>query len=703
MRYLNCFFLIFLLFSPSSWANKEIARLPFGDHISLLITEKEYGKAHQLIDKSVAERSLDATIATILKAKIAFNVQDWPDWRRYSEQLIDTPVYHNMTLLNEVYESLPENERQWLIAKLQKGVLQSDAVSGACPLYEIAERAERAQFLWKVETNHQLPKTLVIKIFRELYVERPEAVEAKNFVTHPLFADWQKTLTIKDFLQRINNLLLFGKNNDAKETIEQALLTLPTISDDDKIELRYQGAKLERKFRNYKKARQEFQEIAKIGNTDQKMRARYMDLMLASMADDMSVRAQFDSFVADYPTHGFSDDVLLFKAKMERSTANIDDMFTTLDTLIKKYPLGDMIQEALFIKAFELAKLGKIAESLKAFSSLEKLSVHDSLSHHQALYWQARLSIFADLHSLTNPKKSAIAPAKKALNLLILSPSPTVYSWLALDLFKELKQAIPVIKKKKTNIVKKNNLIKDDELRFITQLKDAGLISEALALLNEKKAPNNAEAIITTAKLYIDLNHPERAYQKLIQCNALAPRVLARDPELYERILLPRPFSVELNAATKRADVPHELIYAVMRRESFFSPHALSWAQARGLMQMMKATADQQAKKIGLALKSEQDLFDPGINLLLGTTLLHDLWQSYGNWAVVLCAYNAGPGAARSWLKKNEKRPLDNYLENISYKETKEYVAIVLGGVFHYSRDKGLKNLASLNLKFAEK
>ncbi len=702
MRYYRAIFFIFLLLPMTLLAHIEKNKAPLNEQILSLLAANKVSEANALIDKHLSTGS-DTTIAHFWKAKIAINRKDWEAWHNYSAYLSGTSFFQNIGIVSEIFDGLPQKEQAWLIKLIEKDILGSMPLSGPCPFYELAERAQRAKFLWNVLKNHTLQKELAIKIFRELYIERPEAVNLEEFASNSIFLVWQKTLSIKDFLQRINNLMLFGKNTEAKETIEQARLILKNISKDDKNELRYQSAKLERKFRNYKKARAEFQEIAKVGNADQKLRARYMDLMLASMADDVSVAGQFDSFVVDYPTHGFSDDVLLFKAKMEKSTGNVDGMFKTLDILIKKYPNGDMIQEALFLKAFEQAKLGKLEDSLKSFSLLEKKSGHDSLSQHQAKYWQARLSIFNDIKELKGAKKDAIARAKKELSALIVSPSPTVYSWLALDLLKELKQSLPIIKKSAPLMPAKEKPIKDGELKLISKLIEVGFIKEALSLLNELPAPKNEDAVFATAKLYIDLERPELAYQKLIQCNAVAPRLLARQPSLYERIMLPRPFTVELNAATKHADVPHELIYGIMRRESCFLPHARSWAQARGLMQMMKPTADAQAKKIGIELKNDEDLYNPMINLMLGTTLIRDLWQKYGNWAVVLSDYNAGPPAARSWLKRNDRRPLDNYIESISYKETKEYVAVVLGGGFHYWREKGLKNIAPLDLNFAQK
>ncbi len=134
---------------------------------------------------------------------------------------------------------------------------------------------------------------------------------------------------------------------------------------------KYAYAKLQRKSRLYQDARN----ILKSLNTcsaDATQKARYLDLILASTTGDLSSAKLFDKFVADYPTHGFSDDVLLFKANMFLDKGDHDQALDILSKLIELFPHGDMIERALFLKAFVLARQAKLEQALQFLKRLKK-------------------------------------------------------------------------------------------------------------------------------------------------------------------------------------------------------------------------------------------------------------------------------------------------------------------------------------------
>lgn len=119
------------------------------------------------------------------------------------------------------------------------------------------------------------------------------------------------------------------------------------------------------------------------------------------------------------------------------------------------------------------------------------------------------------------------------------------------------------------------------------------------------------------------------------------------------------------------------LMMAVARRESSFSPYAVSPAGARGLMQLMPATARLVAKQRNQKINLN-DLFDRHTNIKLGTHYLADLLEKYqGNSVLALAAYNAGPHRVNNWLYESPV-PFDLWIETIPFKETREYVQAVL-------------------------
>lgn len=95
------------------------------------------------------------------------------------------------------------------------------------------------------------------------------------------------------------------------------------------------------------------------------------------------------------------------------------------------------------------------------------------------------------------------------------------------------------------------------------------------------------------------------------------------------------------------------LVAAVIYVESKFNAQAVSSKGARGLMQVMPATAQWIARNIGLGNISEEMLLDPDINIRMGTWYLADLSREFGgNLYVMIAAYNGGRGQVARWLEE---------------------------------------------------
>lgn len=149
----------------------------------------------------------------------------------------------------------------------------------------------------------------------------------------------------------------------------------------------------------------------------------------------------------------------------------------------------------------------------------------------------------------------------------------------------------------------------------------------------------------------------------------------------------PQPFSDIIADNEDALAVPSRLTFAVMQTESRFDPHAVSWAGARGLIQLMPGTAKSVARAADMKIKPEE-LFIPAINLGLGMRYLGGLVARYGGGdravALAVPSYNAGPGAVDRWLDERGTWDLDLFLESIPYDETRAYTQGVLGRWWAY-------------------
>lgn len=146
--------------------------------------------------------------------------------------------------------------------------------------------------------------------------------------------------------------------------------------------------------------------------------------------------------------------------------------------------------------------------------------------------------------------------------------------------------------------------------------------------------------------------------------------------ELFDdfELLYPRPYLDEVKTAARRARLPAQWIWGVLRQESLYDPRARSSADALGLLQLLPATARNTARRTGLPQPTRDDLFDPATNVLLGAAYLREQMDTFGGrFVLVLGAYNAGPNAVRRWLPA-EPRDTDVWIENVPFNETRHYI-----------------------------
>ncbi len=121
------------------------------------------------------------------------------------------------------------------------------------------------------------------------------------------------------------------------------------------------------------------------------------------------------------------------------------------------------------------------------------------------------------------------------------------------------------------------------------------------------------------------------------------------------------------------------LVYAVIKVESNFDPQAVSVVDAKGLMQLMDETAEECNRLGKFGYNIPEDIYSPDCNIHLGCSYISRLFDKYGDMRLAVAAYNAGVGNVDKWLKE------DSELENIPYKETRNYVKKVFSAFERYN------------------
>jgi soluble lytic murein transglycosylase len=128
-------------------------------------------------------------------------------------------------------------------------------------------------------------------------------------------------------------------------------------------------------------------------------------------------------------------------------------------------------------------------------------------------------------------------------------------------------------------------------------------------------------------------------------------------------------------------------VAGLIRQESVFNPRAKSGANAFGLMQLLVPTAQVMARKYNSATSgiSAESLYQPTLNIELGTAYMRDMLDKFGQIEFVAVAYNAGPGRVPQW-RSTLPAEIDEFVEEIPFRETRGYVQGVIRNAAQYRR-----------------
>ena len=148
------------------------------------------------------------------------------------------------------------------------------------------------------------------------------------------------------------------------------------------------------------------------------------------------------------------------------------------------------------------------------------------------------------------------------------------------------------------------------------------------------------------------------------------------------RLVYPILYYQEIAEAADKAGTNAPLMLALTREESYFNPEAMSAVGAKGLMQLMPATAKDIASRHGI---TNYNLFNPKQNILLGNYYYAFVKSQLNGMDVSsIAAYNGGTGAVNTWKSTLIYHDTDSFIEQIPYPETKTYVKKVLRSYWNY-------------------
>lgn len=333
-----------------------------------------------------------------------------------------------------------------------------------------------------------------------------------------------------------------------------------------------------------------------------------------------------------------------------------------------------------WLKAWNYYKLGNFVEAEKSFRQMLS-NTSQVFDQYKGKYWLART-----LLKLNNKPE-----AEKYFRELINEDTVGYYGVLA---YRELGEKFPPLKVDHDAM---NNL----SLLTVQELpKEIRLTVEWLIAVNEKSLAEKALSIeadhlknkkVTDEKTWITMASAfARAglYLPLFSTVGSLPvevkdHLMKNHPDL----LFPTPFQSIIRDASRKAQVPEEFIFSIIRQESAFNPEARSPVDAMGLMQLLPSIAKKIAAQNGLTYSVAHDLFVPEINVPLGAFELRTLSRKYQNqFILAVSGYNANDSAIRGWLKTRYRPDSTEFIEEVPYEETRGYIKLTMRNFIFYKR-----------------
>ncbi len=150
------------------------------------------------------------------------------------------------------------------------------------------------------------------------------------------------------------------------------------------------------------------------------------------------------------------------------------------------------------------------------------------------------------------------------------------------------------------------------------------------------------------------------------------------------RVIFPVEYWPLLQRYAKERNLDPYVVAALVAQESNFDAQVRSHANAYGLMQIIPSTGRSYARKLGVRPFSTRRLTEAEVNVRLGTQIFADSIRKFGGVHFALAAYNAGDSRVVAWQREKPGLPQDEFIDDIPFPETQNYVKRILGTAEDY-------------------
>ena len=380
--------------------------------------------------------------------------------------------------------------------------------------------------------------------------------------------------------------------------------------------------------------------------------------------ENLKALAYFNRLLERYPQSSFADSAHIAVARIHLSLGQPQETIKLLRAFARRFPASPLRGEA----KWRLAWIYYLQSNYEgAYATFKSLAAEEAAERYKtaALYWQGR----------TAEKTERQEEAKNTYLTLATQYDESFYAGPArrrLEINDQIQEVLISSGAPATDSGKSPSSRFSFHLARARELAELSLSPFAVAELDEIREPiGDPGSALVLAREYARLGAYHRSVPLATQIPTAADEVrMHRYPLAYWELVKRK--------AEERGLDPY-LVLALIRQESLFDARAVSPAHAMGLMQLLPSTAARLAKQLGLPEPAPEKLFDPELNITLGTYYLQELMRLYSNDPVkALGAYNAGEKAMARWERQIATDDAEEFIERITYGETLQYVKLVL-------------------------
>jgi soluble lytic murein transglycosylase len=659
-------------------------------------------------------RTKAAALARMLRARIKLNARDFAgaatllDSKLIGEQtsLADYALFMRGSALEQagrtaearaIYQQLlqeyPASLRAREAALRVADLMMKGGDAAAVPLLLKNFTDDAGALLATAKAYEQTSdQNRALATYRRLYFFAPESTESAEAATAiTRLGSTTSPASIEEAITRADRLYTTKRFADALTAYSDAFARFPATATSENQLRRGIAAS------NARKTPEAVSALTAVPTSAAEIRAEalfYLAQTYGRARQWEQARATAEELRRTFPNSNFTPKTFVALGQIAQEAKNTVDALYFMKAAVNGFGSSIEVAQTQFDLAW-LAHDGKnFSESSRMLTEhLAYYADKNTDNRGRAGYWAARDS----------ERAGRLAEARALYEAMLARYDANWYGYLAKQRLDVLSRTTPAktfapdsivaraVANLKTVTVAEETAGPEEDARMVKadQLSNIGLDDWALKELAKagEKGPDSPKINLAIAKIYRSDDDNVRALNALRRSfpdySQMKPEEMTR--EQWD-VFYPLAYWDIIVQESKARNLDPYQVAGLIRQETIFMTRARSGANAYGLMQVLVPTGRLTARKYGVNREITVDsLYEPRLNIQLGTAYLRDQIDKFGRIEYVAAAYNAGPGRAVQW-KASLPFEIDEWAEAVPFKETRGYVQGVVRNRLQYLR-----------------